>query len=94
MKLLSLFLLGTIGLSASELGPVAATHAHVHAAYTPAPLIFAAAPRMGSCPARSLSVASSSVVMVSVSSLGPARAELGTSAPLSLTTGGLSDHRT
>lgn len=54
MKLLSLFLLGTIGLSASELGPVAATHAHVHAACTPAPLIFAAAPRMGSCPAREL----------------------------------------
>ena len=49
MKLLSLLLLGAVGLTASELGPVAATHAHEHAAYTPTPLIFAATPRMGAC---------------------------------------------
>jgi hypothetical protein len=54
MKLLSLLLLGAVGLTASELGPVAATPAHVHAAYSPAPLIFAATPRMGSCPFREL----------------------------------------
>lgn len=50
MKLLSLLLLGTVGLTASELGPVAPTHAHEHAAYTPTPLVFAATPRMGACP--------------------------------------------
>lgn len=50
MKLLSLLLLGAVSLTASELVPVAATHAHEHAAYTPTPLVFAATPRMGSCP--------------------------------------------
>ena len=49
MKLLSLLLLGAVSLTASELGPVAATPAHVHAAYSPSPLVFAATPRMGSC---------------------------------------------
>ena len=48
MKLLSLLLLSSIGLSASDLSPVA--HSHEYAVYTPAPLIFAATPRMGSCP--------------------------------------------
>ena len=54
MKLLSVLLLGAVSLTASELGPVAATPAHEHAFCRPAPLIFAAAPRMGACPAREL----------------------------------------
>ena len=49
MKLLSLLLLGSIGLSASDLGPVSSVH--VHDSLVPTPFVFKATPSMGSsCP--------------------------------------------
>jgi hypothetical protein len=48
MKLLSLLLLGSIGLSASDLGPVASVHDHDIC--VPTPFVFKATPNMSSCP--------------------------------------------